>query len=392
MNNNFVNYRFVVMALSLFFFIFIAASHSANADETVSKTATAEYHDDLLGAYATEDYLKNLSFPKSIALLSNDTLLVAQRDGSVEVFSEKQQRQRFPLNLPSLYTEGQGGLLDLLVIDEKVTSNGAINEIGLLVSYSKGNEEANKLAVVQTHLSLDAGFSEVNTVFEVNETKDTPVHYGGKLLALRHGGYLVTSGDGFDYREKAQIPASHLGKVLGFTLESKPLHSPPLNIAPFIFTLGHRNPQGLAYGADGNIYLNEHGPDGGDELNRLTAGANYGWPVVTLGKDYSGANITPFTQYVGMQDPLINWTPSIAPSSMALYDHTAFSRLQNAFLITSLKAKQLFAVDYQGETFTPYAIVNAIDERLRDVEVDSQGNILLLTDGESAKVVKITSR
>ncbi|WP_346993405.1 PQQ-dependent sugar dehydrogenase [Alteromonas gracilis] len=156
--------------------------------------------------------------------------------------------------------------------------------------------------------------------------------------------------------------------------------------------MGHRNPQGLAYGADGNIYLNEHGPDGGDELNRLTAGANYGWPVVTLGKDYSGANITPFTQYKGMQDPLINWTPSIAPSSMALYDHMAFSGLQNAFLITSLKAKQLFAVDYQGETFTPYAIVNSIDERLRDVEVDSQGNILVLTDGESARVVKITPR
>ncbi|WP_346993403.1 hypothetical protein [Alteromonas gracilis] len=108
MNNNFVNYRFVVMGIRLFFYILLAASHSANADETVSDAATAEYHDDLLGAYTTEDYVKKLSFPKSITLLSNDTLLVAQRDGSVEVFSEKQQRQRFPLNLPSLYAEGQG--------------------------------------------------------------------------------------------------------------------------------------------------------------------------------------------------------------------------------------------------------------------------------------------
>ena len=387
MNANFLIHRTLLVTTSLLFLT------CANANNAKSSDLNTQQDEALMGSYTIENYADKLSFPKSLTVLSDDTLLVAQRDGVVDVITTDKQQKRFRIPLPLLYTKGQGGLLDLLVIEEVSTGSGILSNVILLASYAKGNDDSNKLAVVKTTLSIQDGFSDVTPIYEVNEAKDTPVHYGGKLLALHNGeGFLVTTGDGFDYREKAQVVSSHLGKVIGFTLQGAPLASPPISESPYIFSLGHRNPQGLVYGADGNIYLHEHGPDGGDELNRLEPGANYGWPVVTLGKDYSGASISPFSQYEGMLDPLIDWTPSIAPSSMHVYSHSAFEGLHNAFLVTSLKAKQLFAIVREEETLSVYAIVKSLAQRLRDVEVDSLGNIFILTDGENGKVVKVSPR
>ncbi|MEC8207058.1 MAG: PQQ-dependent sugar dehydrogenase, partial [Pseudomonadota bacterium] len=198
----------------------------------------------------------------------------------------------------------------------------------------------------------------------------------------------------------------------------EPLDAPPFSDNPYVYSIGHRNPQGLVYGSDGNVYQHEHGPDGGDELNLITRGNNYGWPVVTLGKDYSGANISPFTEYQGMINPLVNWTPSIAPSSMVLYRQPApdipalFPHLEGAFLITSLKAKTLFAVlpqptkdaqqlskqnnsketnSEESNRFIVQPIVEELNTRLRDVEVNSKGEILVITDGENANLIRVTA-
>ena len=139
-------------------------------------------------------------------------------------------------------------------------------------------------------------------------------------------------------------------------------------------------------------FLHEHGPDGGDEVNLLQQGANYGWPVVTLGKDYSGARISPFSTYPGMTGPIVDWTPSIAPSSMIYYSHGRFPMLANTLLVTSLKAKALYAVRAVSNEYISTKIFERPGERLRDIALDHQGNLFLLTDGENGRVIKVSPR
>lgn len=345
----------------------------------------------------TEDVIASLLFPKAIATVidksqSKTHILIVTRDGELVIVDNKGEGKRFPLMLDNLYTKGQGGVLDILIPSQFP------DDSTVLLSYSKGNDSANRLAVVKGQLSLTSGITNLQPVLEVAQTKDTPVHYGGKLLQLEGSalgathGFLVTTGDGFDYREQAQVISSQLGKVLGFTIGGEPLVNHPFPENPFIFTVGHRNPQGLVQGNNGQIFLHEHGPDGGDEVNLLQQGANYGWPVVTLGKDYSGARISPFKTYPGMTDPIVNWTPSIAPSSMLYYTDSQYPMLTNSLLVTSLKAKALYVVKAVSNAYTSSRVFDELGERLRDIAIDHNGNILLLTEGENARVIKLSPK
>ena len=342
----------------------------------------------------TEDVIASLLFPKAIETVidksqSKTHILIVTRDGELVIVDNKGEGKRFLLMLDNLYTKGQGGVLDILIPSQFP------DDSTVLLSYSKGSDSANRLAVVKGQLSLTSGITNLQPVLEVAQTKDTPVHYGGKLLQLEGSalgathGFLVTTGDGFDYREQAQVLSSQLGTVLGFTIDGEPLVNHPFPESPFIFTVGHRNPQGLVQGNNGQIFLHEHGPDGGDEVNLLQQGANYGWPVVTLGKDYSGARISPFTTYPGMTDPIVNWTPSIAPSSMLYYTDSQYPMLTNSLLVTSLKAKALYVVKAVSNAYTSSRVFDEMGERLRDIAIDHNGNILLLTDGENARVIKL---
>lgn len=345
----------------------------------------------------TEDVIASLLFPKAIATVidksqSKTHILIVTRDGELVIVDNKGEGKRFLLMLDNLYTKGQGGVLDILIPSQFP------DDSTVLLSYSKGSDSANRLAVVKGQLSLTSGITNLQPVLEVAQTKDTPVHYGGKLLQLEGSalgathGFLVTTGDGFDYREQAQVISSQLGKVLGFTIDGEPLVNHPFPESPFIFTVGHRNPQGLVQGNNGQIFLHEHGPDGGDEVNLLQQGANYGWPVVTLGKDYSGARISPFKTYPGMTDPIVNWTPSIAPSSMLYYTDSQYPMLTNSLLVTSLKAKALYVVKAVSNAYTSSRVFDELGERLRDIAIDHNGNILLLTEGENARVIKLSPK
>lgn len=329
-----------------------------------------------------------LHYPKALLQLPDSSWLVAERDGrivtvpSTVVSSDKPSFSQV-LPLPQLYQKGQGGLLHMALSPDFSTSKV------ILFSYSKGTDDANRLAVMRGVLTDDGQIKALTPVIEIKDSKATPVHFGGKLVAMKDGTWLVTTGDGFDYREQAQVLSSQLGKVLHFTLDGKPVSNVPFNNAPFVYTLGHRNPQGLVKLQNGDIYLHEHGPDGGDELNKLTPGMNYGWPVVTLGKDYSGATISPFNHYEGMVDPLVDWTPSIAPSSMAVYNHNAFPTLTNHLLVSALKAKALYAVDLSSQPFQYRRVFSSINQRVRDVAVGRDGGVYALTDGESAELIQL---
>ncbi|WP_370244340.1 PQQ-dependent sugar dehydrogenase [Alteromonas abrolhosensis] len=373
-----------------------AAAVSENAPSKSTSTQQVDV-EKFAQQVVTEDVIASLLFPKAIATVidksqSKTHILIVTRDGELVIVDNKGESKRFPLMLDNLYTKGQGGVLDILIPSQFP------DDSNVLLSYSKGSDSASRLAVVKGQLSLTSGITNLQPVLEVAQTKDTPVHYGGKLLQLEGSalgathGFLVTTGDGFDYREQAQVISSQLGKVLGFTIDGEPLVNHPFPENPFIFTVGHRNPQGLVQGNNGQIFLHEHGPDGGDEVNLLQQGANYGWPVVTLGKDYSGARISPFKTYPGMTDPIVNWTPSIAPSSMLYYTDSQYPMLTNSLLVTSLKAKALYVVKAVSNAYISSRVFDELGERLRDIAVDHNGNILLLTDSENARVIKLSPK
>ena len=355
--------------------------------------------------------------PNPMALKSDNEgrLWITRKTGelvitaSLDLYQSEQAltQQTIDLGLADLYVAGQGGLLDVLLLD---TSDANVKQI--LVSYAKGSESANATAVSLLGLAWNKAengwqLNDSRVVFINAPTKSSPVHYGGRLAQLTDGTILLTTGDGFDWREAAQDPQSGLGKVLRFNVDGSPANDNPFitsddPIERYVYSFGHRNPQGLVIGRDGQIWEHEHGPAGGDEINLITAGTNYGWPVVTQGKDYSGALITPFDAYPDMQLPQINWTPSIAPSGMYFYDHGLFSEFTNTLLVTSLVAKTIHVTSLNNpsniDTIDLETQVIRIQQndvlqldvpRLRDITALPTGEIFVLSDGVDGMVLQL---
>ncbi|WP_170145439.1 PQQ-dependent sugar dehydrogenase [Salinimonas sediminis] len=322
--------------------------------------------------------------PWTLVQLPDQSWVVTERRGNLVLIKPDGSMTRTKVPLPGLYFKGQGGLLDFALAQDFALSGK------VLLTYAQGTDEANRLVVVSATYEDDA-LTDITPILTLQPDRATPVHFAGRLAVMSDGTWLVSSGDGFDYREQAQVISSHLGKILRFREDGSPAQDHPFAEAPYVYSLGHRNPQGLLINpATQQIIEHEHGPAGGDEINVIAAGENYGWPVITNGKDYSGARITPFEQYAGMQQPAYDWTPSVAPSGMALYQHTLFSELTGHLLVTTLKAQSLLSVNISGTPVRSERIFATIDQRLRDVAVGQDGAIYVLTDGSKAGIIKVT--
>lgn len=350
--------------------------------------ATAEVNEN----FDVELLVDGLPKSWSLNISPNNEIFVTDRGGSIIVIDPEGKKQYYSISVPDLFADGQGGLLDI-EFHPNYTSNG-----WAYLSYSAGTAGANRLKVIRFKMpKVGNEISLSETIFVVKTDKNTPVHYGGRLAFLPDNTLLISTGDGFDYREQAQVKSSHLGKIIrvtdiGLAVDTNPFYSATHSSdnESFIYSMGHRNPQALLVSNDGMIISNEHGPAGGDEINIIEKGNNYGWPIITNGKDYSGAVITPFTEYAGMRQPDFDWTPSIAPSGMILYTSTALPSLTDHLLVTSLKFKQLRALKFDGSRIHAEQIVLPnFEYRLRDVVQDQQGHVLLLTDGGSAKIFKL---
>lgn len=321
-------------------------------------------------------------------IASDNALFITERSGNLRFFKDGELSEPVQ-GVPEVYFAGQGGLLDVQLHPDFLGNQT------LFLSLVSGDLPANFLEVYTAVWNADANQLEnVQSIFKVSPGKDTPVHYGARLTVLADNTLMLASGDGFDYRESAQLKTSMLGKMLRFNFDgSVPTDNPFYDsVGPqrFIWSLGHRNPQALFYDKQsGLVFSHEHGPDGGDEINIIKKGLNYGWPVITNGKDYSGANITPFKNYQGMEQPDFDWTPSIAPSDMILYRGSLFSELKDHLLVTALKSKEVQVLSYvDNEISKVQSILTEEDERFRAIEQDLAGNIFLLTD--SGKLFKLS--
>lgn len=335
--------------------------------------------------YRLETIAAQLHHPWSVAQLPDGDFLVTERRGKLYRIAADGSARSEITAVPATYVAGQGGFFDI-VLHPRFADNKL-----LYLAYARGDGNANGTAVMRVRLDDDQ-LRDSREILWVANKKNTAQHYGGRLLFLPDGTLLLTTGDGFDFREQAQATSSELGKVLrihddGRVPRDNPFSDPG---SERVWSLGHRNPQGLALTADGIVYLLDHGPRGGDELNRLQPGNNYGWPAATHGVDYSGALVSPFTDLPGMTPPLHYWVPSIAPSGMTWYDGDRFPQWRGRLLVGALAGMEARLLELEaGQVVGERALFTELGERIRDVRSGSDGFVYLLTDSEEGQLIRV---
>ncbi len=333
--------------------------------------------------YRLETLAEGLNFPWSVDFLPNGDLLVAELEGTLKRISKDGSSSNSVSGVPTVYRASQGGLFDVL-LDKDFATNST-----LYLSYAEGDSEENGTTVARATLTGNA-LTDVEVIFTASPRKYAPLHYGGRMAFTSDDLLLITTGDGFDFREHAQDLNSHLGKTIRINKDGSPAQDNPFPEAPKVWTYGHRNPQGLAIALDGTVYLNEHGPKGGDELNVITKANNYGWPAITYGMDYNGAYVSPLTEYPGMQQPQHVWTPSIGPSGMAFYEGNKFPKWQNSLFVGALVNKEVRRLTVENQQVTAEETVFAeLDARIRDIRVGPDGLLYIVTDGDPGTVIKV---
>lgn len=338
--------------------------------------------------YRLDTVADGLAFPWCLAFLPNGAMLVTERGGALRIVRDGVLDPVPIAGVPPVFVRGQGGLFDVLP-HPRFAANRT-----LYLSYAHGGPEGNATRLARARFDGER-LTDLEVLFTATPLKRPPLHYGGRMLFLPDGTLLLTTGDGFVYREAAQRLDNLLGKVVRLNDDgSVPSDNPFVgddDALDAIFSYGHRNPQGLAFdAASGAIYLHEHGAQGGDELNVLEPGANYGWPVATHGLDYTGALITPYKEYPGTVQPLIHWTPSIAPAGMALYNGEAFPEWRGDLFVTSLVFNNVERLDMEdGEVKARIPMFQELAERIRDVRQGPDGHLYILTDSPQGRVVRV---
>jgi glucose/arabinose dehydrogenase len=332
-----------------------------------------------------------LAFPWSLAFLPDGSMLVTERHGGLRhVQRDGSASAALEGGPPNVVGKEDSGLLDI-VLDPGFAANRTV-----YLAFVEGTEDANRTAIWKARLD-GSRLIDGRVIFRSNVAKKGPSHPGGRMLFLADGTLLLTVGDGYDYKEAAQDPASHLGKVLRLTSEGG---VPPGNPfagrrghAPEIWTMGHRNIQGLTLdSATGQVWSHEHGPRGGDEINRLEPGGNYGWPRALWGIDYDGKRISDRSHVDGMADPQFFWAPSIAPSGLAIYRGAAFPAWEGRFLVGALAARGLVELRQGKETgllVEDRRWLTAHRARVRDVRVSPDGQVFLLTDDAKGRIWRL---
>lgn len=341
--------------------------------------------------YEVEAIGPPLAAPWSLAFLPDGRFLVTEKHGGVRIIrSDGSATERLSGGPKRVLQKEDSGLLDI-VLDPDFATNQTV-----YIAFAEGTEEGNRTAVWKARLN-DRQLLEGRVIFRVNEPKKGTGHPGGRMLFLPDKTLLLTVGDGFDYRDKAQDPASHLGKVLRLTREGRAPSDNPFVVrtgyAPEIWTLGHRNSQGLTRdAATGRIWAHEHGPRGGDEINDLVAGGNYGWPRASFGIDYDGKLITDRQHVKGMIDPRFVWSPSIAPSGLTVYHGAVHPEWEGRLLVGALASRLLAQVrinPQNGLLAEEGRWLVGLKARIRDVRVAPDGNIYLLTDDAQGRLLRI---
>ncbi len=345
-------------------------------------------------AYRVETVASGLDHPWSLAFLPDGRMLVTERPGRLRLIEpgpdgRPQLRPDPVAGVPPVLSQGQSGLFEVLP-DPDFARNRRI-----LLSYAHGQPQANHLRVTAATLEGDR-LVDARPIFTSQPAKTETQHFGGRMAWLADGSLLLGMGDGNLERTDAQRLHTHLGKFMRIRADgSVPADNPFVNRAgarPEIWSVGHRNPQGVVV-VDGVAYAHEHGARGGDELNRIRPGANYGWPAVTGGIDYTYARVTPFRSLPGMEAPLLEWTPSIAPAGLTWYGGGLFPAWRGSLFVAALKERSVrrvpMADPQKGPSGDQELLFQELGERIRDVRAGPDGALWLLTDSPQGRVLRV---
>ncbi|MFC7366788.1 PQQ-dependent sugar dehydrogenase [Vreelandella zhaodongensis] len=341
--------------------------------------------------YRIETVAEGLEHPWSLAFLPDGRMLVTERPGRLRLLSAEGDTLVESLSgLPPVYASGQAGLFEVLLSPQFEQNQQ------LFISYACGDWDANHTCLAYGTLT-DSGLEAVTEIFRMKPAKHGDAHYGGRLAWLPDDTLMLTLGDGFDYREQAQSLKNHIGSIVRLNADGSVPDDNPLvgreDAQSEIYSYGHRNVQGLVFDENNQrLIAHEHGPRGGDELNIIEVGANYGWPIATGGLDYTGARVTPFSEYPGTVSPILEWTPSIAPSGMALYNGELFPLWRGDLLIGALVNKEVRRVrlsDDGAHAEDVEGLFGELEERIRDVRIGPEGAVYLLTDSPEGRVLRV---
>jgi glucose/arabinose dehydrogenase len=349
------------------------------------------------GGFRVVSLVQGLEHPWSMAWLPNDDILITERPGRLRRVQDGQLISGKISGVPEVFDSGQGGLLDVS-LHSQFEENRQV-----YFTYAHGNTIANRTRVATAVLNGNR-LENWQVIFEVATNKFGSQHFGSRLLWLPDETLLVSIGDGGNppvrlegdwIRKQAQNRRSHLGKILRFRDDgSVPPDNPFANSAdvqPTIWSYGHRNIQGLAYDPlRSMVWASEHGALGGDELNLIRGGKNYGWPTVTFSREYfDGSKISPHTSKPGMVDPQVVWMTAIAPSGLVVYTGTQFEQWRGDVFVGGLKSQDIRRINLNegGQVMAQSAL--RIGQRVRDVRQGPDGLLYVLTDESNGSLIRL---
>lgn len=341
--------------------------------------------------FRVETVAAGLEHPWGLAFLPDGAMLVTERPGRLRLVGADGTVSAPIQGVPEVFAAGQGGLLD-------VAPHPDFADNGLVYLSYAARDAAGQAGTEVARGILDREsltLSGVETIFAVDPKTGGRAHYGSRLLFADDGRLYVTTGDRYSFMREAQNPGNHLGTIVRLDdTGAAPADNPFATGSggrPEVFSYGHRNVQGIAeHPQTGAIWAHEHGPRGGDEVNILKPGANYGWPAITYGVDYSGAVISDKTAAPGMEQPVVYWDPSIAPSGMAFYTGDRFPQWQGDLFVGALAGAHLRRLDLDGDRVTGQEeLLTGLGARIRDVVDGPDGALYVLTDADDGRILRL---
>jgi glucose/arabinose dehydrogenase len=362
---------------------FLIATTSRGANTSFASSA---------GQLEVQTIASGLVNPWALAFLADGRMLVTERPGRMRIVSSDGQLSPALKGVPDVWATGQGGLLDV-VTDHAFKQNNTI-----YFCFSERTAGGGRTAVARAKLvDGDAPrLEDVKVIFRQQGPLSSGNHYGCRIAQARDGNLFVTLGEHFSHRDEAQNLGNHLGKLIRITPDGTAPNDNPFvgrdGARPEIWSYGHRNEQGLAINpASGEVWEIEHGPRGGDEVNIIGKGKNYGWPVIGYGIDYNGTKIHASTTKDGMEQPIKYWVPSIAPSGMAFYTGKLFPKWDGSLFTGALAGKMLVRLSLNGNSVTgEERLLQDLNERIRDVRQGPDGALWLLTDNAAGRILRVS--
>ena len=364
--------KITLVYLSIFSFIFLSCEAQVKPNDIPLKVDAKNY--------TLETVVSDIQIPWGMTWLPDGTMLVTEKNGIL--YHIKNGTKTEIKNIPKVYTRGQGGLLDI-ALHPDYAKNGWIY---MTYASSEGEGEGGNTKLIRAKLQ-DGGLTQIESLYKATPNSTKGQHFGSRIVFDNEGFLYFSIGERGNNKDNPQDIKRDCGKIYRLNDDgSIPKDNPfvgQVGVKEAIYTFGNRNPQGMAKNPEtGEIWAHEHGPKGGDEINIIKKGANYGWPVVTYGIDYDGTTISTETQKPGIENPIYYWLPSIAPSGMAFVTSDKYPDWKGHLLVGSLVFQYLELVKLKGKEVIERQKIAADIGRVRNVAQGPDGYIYIAVEGK----------